>query len=265
MFSCLTWPSREFRFQPTFRDNEYFNVGVCHDDDDRVDEDCCAVQLQFLGEEATAFFGFYEGHRSGWTVARAASLYLHELLATEIYSRERPVDIKDCFEKAFSKLDESVKNNAYDRGACATTCMIREYKDRTMLHFANIGDTRAILSREGKSFRLTYNHTHRDEEEAARLAACRAYIKSNPRVRRLVTQTRAFGDHAFKKWVISTPYYNEILLTQDDTWLLLLSNNICQTLDDQDAVNIAEGENLACQYIHYSIMMNAERTSPRPH
>ena len=120
--------------------------------------------------------------------------------------------------------------------------MVREYSDRTILYFANIGDTRAILNRGGKALRLTKDHTVFDEDEKSRLAASSAYKKSHQQVKSLVRQTRSFGDHALKQWVISAPHFAELELSPGDSQILLISHKLCEMMEDQEMVDIAVGE-----------------------
>jgi serine/threonine protein phosphatase PrpC len=99
-------------------------------------------------------------------------------------------------------------------------------------------------SRGGKAVRLTQDHTIANEQEKGRLDACRAYVKSNDKIRGLVRYTRALGDHVVKQWVISTPYYAEIELSHDDTFLLLLSHGLSAVMADQDAAQIAQSKSM---------------------
>jgi protein phosphatase PTC1 len=239
VWSCL--PSEgEYSFKPKLMKHEFFKVGVSHDIDESVKEETCTVKIPFLNEDSAGYFGLFEGHRGGWAAASAASNYLHEILQSEIGTKKS--DFGKCFESAFEKLDARIKSISYDRGTSASVCLVRKGDDQSFLHFANVGDTRAILCRRGKAVRLTQDHTIADEKEKGRLEACRAYLKSNDKIRGLVRHTRALGDHVVKQWVISTPHYSEIELSPDDSFFLLVSHGLCAVMTDQEAVEIAQSK-----------------------
>eukprot|EP00291_Cryptomonas_curvata_P026284 CAMPEP_0172175994 /NCGR_PEP_ID=MMETSP1050-20130122/14548_1 /TAXON_ID=233186 /ORGANISM="Cryptomonas curvata, Strain CCAP979/52" /LENGTH=246 /DNA_ID=CAMNT_0012848181 /DNA_START=60 /DNA_END=797 /DNA_ORIENTATION=+ len=222
-------------------EHEFLKVGVSDYIDERTKEDSCTVKVPFLNEESAGFFGLFEGHRSGWAAADAVSTNLHEILQHHIRCTAPPQQMAYCFESAFAKMDGCLKSVAYDRGASASTCLVRKYDRKTLLHFANVGDTRVILCRGGKAVRLTLDHTISDEKERARVQACPAYKNSNDKIRGLSRHTRALGNHVVKQWVISTPHYIEMELSPEDSFLLLVSRRLCDAIKDQEAVEIARG------------------------
>ncbi len=247
--SCLPVRRKESSFKPALSEHEFFKVGVSDYIDESTKEDACSVKFPFLNEETAGFFGLFEGHRSGWAAASAASTYLHEILQEQIKTASSPLQMAQCFESAFAKMDGNLKSIAYDRGTSASTCLVRKFDGRTVLHFANVGDTRVILCRSGMALRLTLDHTTSNERERTRVQACPAYKSSNDTIRKLCRHTRALGDHVVKQWVISTPHYTEMELSPEDSFLLLVNRRLCDAVKDQEAVEIARGES-----IHYHLI-----------
>ena len=239
----MHWPfssrrNDEYSFVPKTKDNKHFKTGIAHELGDCTDEDCCTFKFPFLNEENSGFFGLFEGHRQGWTAARAVSLHLHEILENEILAKQNLGDMRLCLESSFAKMDDMMSSVFLDRGTSATVCILREMK---FLHVANVGETRAILCRGTKAIRLTQDHTRSDEKEKTRLANCIAYTESSRRIQGLIRQTRAFGDHLLKDWIINTPHYLETRLESDDTHVIFLSSSVAAVIEDQDAVNLVLG------------------------
>lgn len=205
-------------------------------------EDNCTVHVPFLRSDSTGYFALFEGHRSGWTASRSASIHLHQFLQKEIDASPGNLDMKKCMETAFRKMDEHLVPTAPDRGTSASICVIENHTDFCLLSFANVGETRAILSSSTKAIRLNRDHVCDDEEERMRLQKCPAYAKSDVRVRNLNRTSRALGDHLMKQWVISTPHCVEVLLTRGNDAILLLSRSVAAVIGDQEAADLANGD-----------------------
>jgi serine/threonine protein phosphatase PrpC len=74
----------------------------------------------------------------------------------------------------FEKVERDVmSDNSLDyQGSTAVAVLLHESDDghRTLLS-ANVGDSRAVLSRNGKAVELTHDHKPNDEKEKARIMA----------------------------------------------------------------------------------------------
>ena len=237
----LTKRLPDIRFEPNFRENKFFKVGIAHDIADNIDEHCCAFKVPFLNEDGSGFFGLYEGHRNGLQAVRIVSATLHEIVLSEILARQEAVNVHASLESAFAKMDARL-SAFFDRGLSATICIVRSVKGESILHAANVGDSRAILCRGGKALRLTQEHIRSDEAEKARLAECQSYNESSKRIQGLIRQTRSLGDHALKDWVINTPYCYMTKLTTEDSHIIFLSSNVSSLIYDQEATDLLQGE-----------------------
>ena len=226
-------------------DNSAFGLGIAYCRNNGIAENATSVKLSYLGEENTGFFAFFEGHRNGFDASRTASLHLHGLLRNEILSRESigpSNDLRECFENAFSAMDDRLKTTAVDRGTSATTCLVRNHDGKFRLYVANVGSTRAVLCRESTVLRLTEDHNQTIGAEKARLDTCKAYIRTSERIRQLLPSSRALGDHLLKDWVISKPHYLAFDLTPNDSLLVLTTTNITDVINDDEIAEITRGE-----------------------
>ena len=95
----------------------------------------------------------YDGHEGNAALEEVTKQF-HGLFETELRSKSPP-NYKECFEEAYSKMDENLKLIASDHGTTAVTCLIRREGVAMKLFIANAGDTRAILSRNGRAVVLT--------------------------------------------------------------------------------------------------------------
>ena len=125
-----------------------------------------------------------------------------------------PADVRRALHAAFLLTD--IQNHAAvddTSGAPAVACLLRserragsspdEYTHR--LYCANAGDSRAVLYRDGKPLRLSYDHKAEDEAEQRRVASLGGFTMRN-RILGVLAISRSFGDHAFKKFVTAEPH-----------------------------------------------------------
>ncbi len=106
-----------------------------------------------------------------------------------------------------------------------------------VFYVANVGDTRAVLSKNGIAERMSYDHKATDVGEIERIRAGNGIVYEN-RVAGTLAITRAFGDHSLKKaGVIANPYIKKQVLKNSDKFLIVASDGVWDGLEDQEAVN----------------------------
>lgn len=95
-----------------------------------------------------------------------------------------------------------------------------------VLYTANVGDARAILCRNGKALRLSYDHKGSDENEGKRIANAGGLVLNN-RVNGVLAVTRALGDAYLKDLVTGHPYTTETVIQPDaDEFVILACDGV---------------------------------------
>lgn len=114
-------------------------------------------------------------------------------------------EVEEGIEEAFIKFNNSLPE-IQDRtvGSTAVVSMI------SAMHIivANVGDSRAVLRRNGMSFRLSRDHKPDQQDEEDRIRECggRIWDFNGRRVMGLLAMTRAFGDDCLKAFgIVSKP------------------------------------------------------------
>ncbi|CAG8770301.1 3_t:CDS:2, partial [Acaulospora morrowiae] len=178
--------------------------------------------------------------------------------------RENPhLPIPEIFHLAFLQADKQLNQNAGKHSGCtAISAFLRledvtevdkdvnnkepvthkETKDskkkfKRVLYTANVGDARAVLSRNGKAVRLSYDHKGSDPQEAKRIVDAGGFVMNN-RVNGVLAVTRSLGDSSMKEFVIGNPYTAETVLTEKDPFLILACDGLWDVCDDQGAVDL---------------------------
>jgi len=198
-------------------------------------EDSHVIQAPFMEDPSAGFFAVYDGH-GGKEAADAASSDLHMFLREELEPGKNE-SVKECFLKAYERMDDRLKFDCLYMGATAVTCLIRTEEGQRRLYAANAGDARAVLCRQGQAVRLTRDHKASDQAEQERVQASGGWVSMN-RVHGVLAVSRALGDHAMKQSVISEPHFWEDEIGEEDAFIIIACDGLWDVCSDQDSVDL---------------------------
>ncbi|CAI2377220.1 unnamed protein product [Moneuplotes crassus] len=204
-------------------------------------EDTFCCDDNFAGDVTCGLFGVFDGH-GGSTVSE----YLKERFPDEIKSRietESPSDLVAVIEETFEKIDDELK--MMDSEACGSTAcigIIRMESGHKVLYIANVGDTRAVLSRNGVEERLSVDHKASEKSEHDRVIK-EGGIIMNDRVGGTLVLTRAMGDFALKdSGVTCKPTIKKHFIRPFDRFVVIASDGVYDTMSDEDVVKMCDLE-----------------------
>lgn len=137
-------------------------------------------------------------------------------------------------EQVFNKVDGQIAMLDSDHcGSTACVAVIRREINHNVLYVANVGDTRAVISKNGTAERLSVDHKATDPKEIDRVKSEGGSIMDN-RVAGGLAITRALGDHAYKSFgVTASPYVVRHVLRPFDKFLIMGSDGIWDTVTDE--------------------------------
>lgn len=119
---------------------------------------------------------------------------------------------------------------------------MRTESGQRIVYIANLGDTRAVLSKNGFAERMSYDHRGTDPGEVDRVKSGGGVVLDG-RVGGTLAITRAFGDHSLKKdGVIAKPFIKKHVIRTSDKFLIIASDGVWDSMEDQDAVNYCKEE-----------------------
>lgn len=144
-----------------------------------------------------------------------------------------PTTLNQSLTDCFVKIDNELRLIDSDGcGSTACVAIVRKEGNHNVLYVANIGDTRAVLSRSGKAERLSVDDKADNPDENARIKSTGGIIIDN-RVGGVLAVTRAFGDHSLKRaGLIATPHIVKYTLKPFDKYLIIASDGIWDELSD---------------------------------
>mmetsp|Transcript_8655 Transcript_8655/g.13152 ORF Transcript_8655/g.13152 Transcript_8655/m.13152 type:complete len:418 (+) Transcript_8655:34-1287(+) len=198
------------------------------------------------------FLAVYDGH-GGAQCAKFAGQCVHYYLAKSAAFYE---NIEQALTEAFLRADQrflkqAIKRNNYS-GSTACVCFVRN----TDLYTANIGDSRAVLCRNGKPIALSNDHTPAYKPDAKRVENAGGKIVYG-RVNGKLAVTRAFGDLDYKQHkhlffpeadfidnlVIASPEISHhtlqpdqdefVVVACDGLWDVMSNKAVCTTVCEQ--------------------------------
>ena len=163
--------------------------------------------------------------------------------------------IASALETAFDKVDNEVGSISHwsFTGSTAVAVMIHELNDATRsIVTANVGDSRAVLSRNRIAIDLTKDHKPNDSVERERIEGLggtvdwcgevdsRGFPKENTGVYRIngnLALSRAIGDRSERPWVTNAVDIKHYLIDEgEDSFVILATDGLWDVMTSQEVI-----------------------------
>ncbi|GAA5812892.1 hypothetical protein MFLAVUS_006352 [Mucor flavus] len=231
--------------QPTSHKAPGFELGVSEDRNKRCRrtmEDAHTFIFNYMGIPKQGFFAIFDGH-AGKATAEWCGANFDKVLANVIET-STDESVPEILNKAFLAVDSEVNQREGKFSGCtAIVAYIKVIDERRMLYTGNVGDARAVLCRQNKAVRLSYDHKGSDSQEAKRIMDLGGFMMNN-RVNGVLAVTRSLGDSVMKEFVVGNPFTTETELGPNDEFLILACDGLFYSFylwdvcEDQDAVDL---------------------------
>ncbi|ROT79394.1 hypothetical protein C7M84_001877 [Penaeus vannamei] len=128
----------------------------------------------------------------------------------------------------------------FDSGCTACLALIKDNE----LYVANVGDSRCVVSRDGKAIEMSLDHKPEDDPEAARIIRAGGRVTADGRVNGGLNLSRAIGDHGYKQnknlsaeeqMISPLPDVRSMTLEPKDTFIIVACDGIWNSLSSQEA------------------------------
>ena len=200
----------------------------------------CAIDKLTPSEPSSGLWCIFDGHGG-----RQVSDYCESRFPIE-WKKEmmkNPSNLEQPLTNSFAKINNELR--LLDADGCGSTACVavtRKEGNQNVLYVANIGDSRAVLSKNGQAERLSVDDKCDDPGENARVKGMGGIIVDN-RIGGVLAVTRAFGDHALIKCgLIATPHIVRHVIKPFEKYLIIASDGIWDELSDQDAVSLCNDD-----------------------
>ncbi|XP_052201718.1 probable protein phosphatase 2C 39 isoform X2 [Diospyros lotus] len=184
-------------------------------------------------------YAIFDGH-GGRDVAEYLQNHLFERILKEPDFFTSP---KAAIKRAYRDIDNEIsKNIDGSRGSTAVTAILINGEK---LIVANVGDSRAILCRNGaaKAIQITVDHEPQKEREMVeRRGGFVIQMPGDvPRVDGKLAMTRAFGDESLKEHITAEPDTVIEMIDADTEFIILASDGVWKVMSNQEAFDCIKG------------------------
>ncbi|KAJ0092508.1 hypothetical protein Patl1_24803 [Pistacia atlantica] len=235
---------------PRIRSGSCADIGCRKSMDDEhicIDDLSARLGSLFKCPMPSAFYAVFDGHGG----PEAAVFIKNNAMKLFFEDADLPLisDIDDVFlaelenshRRAFLQADHALAHECSVGSTCGTTALTALVLGRHLL-VANAGDCRAVLCRKGVAFDMSQDHKPSYLPERRRVEELGGYV-DDIYVNGL-SVTRALGDWNLKlplgsaSPLIADPDVQQVLLTEDDEFLIIGCDGIWDVMSSQSAVSL---------------------------
>ncbi|KAJ8403639.1 hypothetical protein AAFF_G00349650 [Aldrovandia affinis] len=191
------------------------------------------------------YFAVFDGH-GGPQAADFCDIYMEKYIKDLIAEEQ---DLQLVLTKAFLEIDKALARHLHFSGnasflSSGTTATVALLRDGIELVVGSVGDSRALLCRKGKAFKLTVDHTPERKDEKERIKKSGGFVSWNSlgqaNVNGRLAMTRSIGDFDLKtRGVIAEPETKRITLHHaHDTFLALTTDGINFIMNSQEICDV---------------------------
>ncbi|KAG2703842.1 hypothetical protein I3843_06G146800 [Carya illinoinensis] len=201
-------------------------------------EDYHVAKFVHLQGHELGLFAIYDGH-----LGDSVPAYLQKHLFSNILKDEEFwTDINRSVTKAYERTDQAILSHNPDLGRGGSTAVTAILINGQKLCVANVGDSRAVLSRRGQAIQMTTDHEPNTERGSIENKG--GFVSNMPgdvaRVNGQLAVSRAFGDKNLKSHLRSDPDIQNANIDSDTDLLILASDGLWKVMANQEAVDIAK-------------------------
>lgn len=181
-------------------------------------------------------FGVFDGHGGPNAADFVRKNLFDSLLNNAKFTTDRTAAVVEAFVETDQRYLQHETGSNRDDGCTAVAAVLVDNK----LLVANVGDSRAVLSRGGKAFPLSVDHKPNRQDERTRIENAGGVVvwAGTWRVGGVLAVSRAFGDRLLKRYVVATPDITETTVGPEDQLVVLASDGLWDVVSNDDAVGL---------------------------
>ncbi|XP_039035313.1 probable protein phosphatase 2C 9 [Hibiscus syriacus] len=201
-------------------------------------EDYHVAKFSHLRGHELGLFAIYDGHLGD----SVPSFLQKHLFSNILKDEEFWTDPGRSISKAYEKTDQAILSHDPDLGRGGSTAVTAILIDGKKLWVANIGDSRAVLSKKGQAIQMSIDHEPQSVEALiqTRFILLHSFPGDVARVNGQLAVSRAFGDKNLKSHLRSDPDMETVDIDSETEFLILASDGLWKVMSNQEAVDIAK-------------------------
>ncbi|XP_023541902.1 probable protein phosphatase 2C 76 [Cucurbita pepo subsp. pepo] len=203
-------------------------------------EDFFDIKMSKVDGQTVCLFGIFDGH-GGSRAAEFLKDHLFEnLMKHPNFLMDTKVAISETYQRTDAEFLSLEKETLRDDGSTASTALLVG----NHLYVANVGDSRAIISKGGEAIPLSEDHKPNRTDERRRIEKAGGVVMwaGTWRVGGVLAMSRAFGNKMLKQFVVADPDIQDLEVDKDVELLILASDGLWDVVRNEDAVLVAGKE-----------------------
>ncbi|GAB4849485.1 hypothetical protein Ancab_004279 [Ancistrocladus abbreviatus] len=222
-------------------------------------EDYLFAEIKKVDHNELGLFAIFDGHMS-----HDVPNYLRSHLFNNILKEpDFWTGTENAIRRAYRITDTKILEKSADLGKGGSTAVTAILINNEKLVVANIGDSRAVICKNGKAKQLSIDHE--PDKERKDIEDRGGFVSKFPgdiaRVDGQLAVARAFGDKSLKEHLSSEPDVVVQMIDDDTEFFLLASDGIWHVMSNQEAVdcikNIKDPKTAAKQLIDEALRRNS--------
>ncbi|KAL4273710.1 hypothetical protein GQ457_13G003630 [Hibiscus cannabinus] len=198
-------------------------------------EDYVVAEFKHVGDCELGLFAIFDGHLS-----HVIPDYLRSHLFDNILNEpDFWIEPENAIRKGYRITDTDILEKAVDLGHGGSTAVTAILINGEKLVIANVGDSRAVICKNGEAKQLSVDHEPATEKESIENRG--GFVSNFPgdvaRVDGQLAVARAFGDKNLKEHLSSEPDVTVEIVDDDTELLILASDGLWKVMTNQEAVD----------------------------
>ncbi|XP_039048027.1 probable protein phosphatase 2C 49 [Hibiscus syriacus] len=239
------------QFSPSIRSGSFADIGPRRNMEDehiRIDNLSSHLGSVFKFPNPSAFYGVFDGHGGPEAAAYIRKHALRFFFEEINFPRTCEVDdvfsegVENSLRKSFLLADLALADDCTVNSSSGTTALTALIFGR-LLMVANAGDCRAVLCRKGEAIDMSEDHRPTYPSEQRRVEELGGFI-ADGYLNGVLSVSRALGDWDMKfpkgssSPLIAEPEFRQMVLTEDDEFLIIGCDGIWDVMTSQNAVSL---------------------------
>ncbi|XP_057531233.1 probable protein phosphatase 2C 39 isoform X1 [Amaranthus tricolor] len=198
-------------------------------------EDYVFAEFKQVEDNELGLFAIFDGHLSQDVPDYLRSHLFNNILKEPDFWSET----ENAVRRAYRITDDKILEKSADLGKGGSTAVTAILINCQKLVVANLGDSRAVICRNGKAKQLSVDHE--PDSERKDIEDRGGFVTKFPgdvaRVDGQLAVARAFGDKTIKRHLSSEPHITVEMIDDDSEFVILASDGIWHVMSNQEAVD----------------------------
>ncbi|GJN15359.1 hypothetical protein PR202_gb02263 [Eleusine coracana subsp. coracana] len=199
-------------------------------------EDFYDIKSSKIDDKQISLFGIFDGH-GGSRAAEYLKEHLFEnLMKHPEFMTNTKLAIIETYKKTDSEFLDSERTSHRDDGSTASSAVLMG----NHLYVANVGDSRAVISKAGKAIALSEDHKPNRSDERKRIESAGGIVMwaGTWRVGGVLAMSRAFGNRLLKQFVIADPEIQEQEINDEMEFLIIASDGLWDVVPNEVSLQL---------------------------